>query len=124
MKQQAHDILKLADNLLASRGIPRIHAPSVAATNEQRLGNVRWLIDRMLMPQDDVEKALAQDEVYLGRFVGFVQGALYATQMMGLEAVQDQARSIRASVPAVTQEAVQEIANAGPAAKSPLLGGM
>lgn len=112
MNQNAQDILKLADNMLATRGIPRIHAPDVNSTPQQRLGNLRWRIDRVLFPQTDAEKMLAGDEVALGRFVGFVQGVLYDAELLSLAAIDDQAQAIRSGFNPTKEAPADAVGNA------------
>jgi len=95
MNHAARDLLQLYENTLSARGIRRIHAPDLGSTDTQRLGNMRFLIDKHLHPDNDVMKALVQDDVYMARFCGLVQGVLYCEGFYSLGSVEDQAKVLR-----------------------------
>lgn len=95
MNQTAQSILQAHDNLLATHGIVRMSAAGIDTTPEQRLGNVRLEIDRLLNPTNADARAQASDDLYVACRIGFIHGVLYSTGLMTIEAINDQARAIQ-----------------------------
>ncbi len=90
MNEKVLQLLQLYDNLLTSQGCHRSRCENTAQSDDQRLFHARWMIDEMQ------QKAVRENwpRAKVNRWLGFIQGVLWSSNLVGILALRDQSRDL------------------------------
>lgn len=90
MNTKVLQLLQLYDNMLTAQGCHRSQCENTAQSEDQRLFHARWMIDQV---QQRAEKE-KWSEVKVNRWLGFIQGILFCSNLAGIVALRDQSRDL------------------------------
>jgi hypothetical protein len=90
MNEKIQALMQLYDNTLTRENISRSKVENTATSEEQRLMHARWMLDEM--QQNAVKGEWSSEKV--NRWLGFIQGVLWSSNLFGILALRDQTRNL------------------------------
>ena len=94
MNRKMIDLLIYYDNVIRDDSIPIKQVEDHTRSDLQRLEHLRWMIDQMLHTADPRLLGKFQKPETVNRWLGFIQGVMWAAGYFGIKELRDQSRDL------------------------------